>query len=35
LIAHTGPLDTSASTRIERNFQIMNGRPSSPMRSWR
>ncbi len=33
--AHTGPVEDSASTRIERSLSIWKGRPSSPMRSWR
>ena len=33
--AHTGPVSRSASSYMERNFTIVNGLPSSPIRSWR
>ena len=34
-LTHTGPVFSSASMRIERNFSIINGLPASPTRSWR
>ena len=35
LVAQMGPVLDSASTRMERNLIIRNGRPSSPIRSCR